>query len=110
MALEENTKLASLNLSYTGAGRAAALVISEAFDNNVSIKALRLSGNPIGEGGIRRLLRACTCNAHLEVMSLRGCNLFDVDTLAARTLERDRERAAAFAASKGGMVQGCNFD
>ena len=105
VALEENTMLASLDLSYTGAGRAAALVISEAFDNNVTMKTLLLSGNPLGEGGIRRLLRACTYNEHLEVMSLKGCNLFDVDTLAARTLERDRERAAAFAASKGGVMQ-----
>ena len=35
--------------------------------------------------------------------TLRGCTLFDVDTMASNMLEHGRERAAAFAAShKGG--------
>lgn len=102
-ALEENAKLASLNLSVTGAGKASALVLSEALDSNPALKVLRMNGNPLGEGGIRRLLRAASLNGSLEVLNLKGCVLFDVDTIAANILEHDRERAAAFAGfSKGG--------
>ena len=93
-SLDENSTLETLDLSSTGAGKASALVISEALDSNKAIRVLRLNNNPLTVTGIRRLAHGLLLNESLEVLNLQGCILFDADLMAANARDEAKKRAA----------------
>eukprot|EP00939_MAST-03C_sp_MAST-3C-sp1_P004683 g4683.t1 len=58
IALEENNSLRVLNVAFNNISPAQTLILSDAFAKHANLASLNMSGNPIGQLGIRSLLRS----------------------------------------------------
>lgn len=74
-ALMENNKLRHLNLSNNSIDAIAAMTVSISLRENWSLREVILDGNPIGEQGVRALMKVVAQEGHRVTLRTLNCDM-----------------------------------